>query len=67
MSEFLRAVEGRERIQTLVRHFRYSNMGFTWVGIGLVGKMRLGKNAEQRGLTYLGKANDAGFHKGQER
>src|SRR5437763_7088249 len=66
MSEFLRAVECRQAVETLVRYFCDTDMRLTWIGIRLVRKMRLGENAEQRGLTYLREANNSRLHMGRK-
>ena len=63
VGQLLRVVECRQAVEPFVRHLGHSNVGLTRVGIGLVGKMRLGENAEQRGLAYLRQANNASFHR----
>ena len=63
VGELLRVVECRQAIEAFVRHLGHSDVGLARVGVRLVGKMRLGENAEQRGLAYLRQANNASFHR----
>src|SRR4051812_36363051 len=66
MRQLLGIVKCSQFIQTLVRYFRHSNVGFTRVGIALIGYLGLSENSKQRGFAYLGQADDAGFHKVRE-
>ena len=63
VGELLGVVERRELVKAVVGDFGDSDVGLARVGVGWLGKMRLGENAEQRCLAYLGQANNAGFHK----
>ena len=63
MGQLLGIVERGQAIEAVVRHFGDSDVGFTRIGVRLLGQMRFGENAEERCLAYLRQANDAGFHK----
>src|ERR1700690_4485743 len=62
MRKLFGTVERRQPVEALVRHLGHSNMSLARVSVRLVGEMRLGENAKQRSLAYLGQANDASFH-----
>ena len=66
VSQLFRVVKRRQAVEALVRNFGHPDVGLARVRVGLVGKMRLGENAEQRSLAYLRQANDASFHRDQE-
>ena len=53
----------REAIEAVVRNFGNPDMGLARVGIGVLRKMRLRQNSEQRCLAHLRQTDDAGFHR----
>ena len=67
VGELLRVVQRGQPVEAVVGNFGDADVGLARVGIGLVGKIRLGENAEQRCLAYLGQANDASFHRDSRR
>jgi len=63
VGQLLGVVERGQAVEAVVGHFSDADMGLARVGIGLLGEMRLGQNAKERCLAYLGQADDASFHK----
>ena len=62
VGEFLGVVESGQLVEALVGNFGHADMRLAGVRIRLFGEMRLGEDAKQRCLAYLGQADDAGFH-----
>jgi hypothetical protein len=62
MSEFLRAVHGREAVKAVVGNLGDSNVSFARIG-ARGRKVRLRKDTKQRCFADLRQTNDASFHK----
>ena len=66
VGQLLGVVERGQAVQAVVGNLGHADVSLTRIGIGLVGKMRLGENSEKRCLAYLGQANNAGFHRDEK-
>src|SRR5437773_2733271 len=55
--------ECRQAIEAVVRYFGDSDMSLARIRIGVLRKMRLRQNSEQRCLAHLRQTDDAGFHR----
>ena len=62
VSQLLGVVKRGQPVEAVVGNFGDSDVRFAGIGVRRR-KMRLGKDAKQRCLAYLGQANDAGFHR----
>jgi hypothetical protein len=63
VGQLLGVVERGQPVEAVVGNLGDADVRLARIGMGLGRKMRLGQDAEQRCLAYLGQANNAGFHK----